>query len=247
MSAQQPTLILGATSGIAVALARQLAARSQPLYLAARKPEQLEELAEELRRDHQALDVHALAFDALDFAGHRDFYAKLDPAPQVVVVAFGVLGQQEQGQADWDKAQQVLATNFLGAASILELAAADMERRGGGTLVGISSVAGERGRASNYIYGSSKAALTAYMDGMRHRLWSKGVQVLVVKPGFVATRMTSGMDLPAALTAQPEGVAASVVRAMDSGADEVYAKGVWRWIMALVRLLPRPLFHRTSL
>jgi decaprenylphospho-beta-D-erythro-pentofuranosid-2-ulose 2-reductase len=140
-----------------------------------------------------------------------------------------------------------MRANFEGPASILAHLANAMEARGSGTLVGISSVAGERGRASNYVYGSAKAGFTAFLSGLRNRLAKKGVHVVTVLPGFVATAMTEGMDLPARLTAQPEEVGAAVVEAVQKGANVIYVRPIWRIVMAVIRNIPEPIFKKTSI
>ena len=138
----------------------------------------------------------------------------------------------------------MLDTNYVAPALLLGEIANRMEQRGTGTIVGISSVAGERGRASNYVYGSSKAGFTAFLSGLRARLQRRGVRVITVKPGFVATRMTAGIKLPEMLTAQPEEVAASLDRAMRRQRDVIYVRRIWVIIMALIRAMPESLAKR---
>ena len=167
--------------------------------------------------------------------------------PDTVICVAGLMTAQDQAERDFGAAELMMRTNYLGPVSILGEAANRMEARGSGTIIGISSVAGERGRASNYIYGSSKAGLTAFLSGLRNRLARKGVHVITIKPGFVATRMTEGMKLPAALTAQPAEVAAAILRAAQRGKDVVYTRPIWRLILWVISLLPEPVFKRTRL
>ena len=134
--------------------------------------------------------------------------------------------------------------NFTGAVSILNIAANDMVEKKSGTIVGISSVAGERGRMSNYIYGSAKAGFTAYLSGLRNRLQKVGVHVLTVKPGFVQTKMTEGLPLPKPLTALPEQVAKGIIKAVKKGTNEVYILGIWRLIMLIIRTIPEFVFKK---
>jgi short-subunit dehydrogenase len=141
----------------------------------------------------------------------------------------------------------VIRSNFEGPAMALAELANRFEARGSGVLVGISSVAGERGRASNYVYGAAKAGFTAYLSGLRNRLAKRGVHVVTVLPGFVATRMTEGMDLPARLTAQPGEVAEAVLRAVERRRDVIYVRPVWRVVMGIIRAMPEPVFKRTTL
>lgn len=240
-------LILGANSDIALALARELAHRDRAeLVLASRDADRLERAAASLRCDVE-VPVTTAVFDALDFAGHQAFYASLDPAPDVVVLAFGLLGDQKASEADFTAAKAVLDTNLTGAVSILEIVAADFARRGHGTIVGLSSPAGERGRKSNYVYGAAKAGLTVFLSGLRHRLAKTGVRVVTVLPGWVKTRMTEHLPAPKALTAAPDRVARDIRQAILSGKPVLYTPWFWRPIMMLVRALPEKLFLKTNL
>lgn len=240
-------LILGARSDIARACAHRLAADGHAiLMLAARDPESLAVDAQDLRIRHQG-QVTTHAFDALDPDSFTTFLDGLGTLPDVVICAVGLLGEQAESAADPAVAARVMRTNFEGPALVLGLIATRMEARGRGTIVGISSVAGERGRASNYVYGAAKAGFTAFLSGLRNRLASRGVQVITVLPGFVATQMTAGMDLNPRLTAQPDEVAAAIARAMDRGRDVVWVRPVWRLIMAIIRALPEGVFKKTRL
>lgn len=240
-------LVLGGSSDIGLAVAEELARRhGARVTLASRNLQRLERLARDIELRHQ-VTAEALYFDARDFAAHEQFYRNLPAAPDVVLAAFGVMHEQQQAQQDFTLAREMIETNFTGLASILELVAADFESKGRGVIIGIASVAGLRGRRSNYLYGASKAGCIAYLAGLRHRLHGAGVQVLTVLPGFVHTRMTEGLDLPPSLTATPQQVASEVVRAMNKGQSVIYCKAVWRYIMWLIRLMPERLFVRTGL
>lgn len=238
--------ILGANSDIARAIAHQYARQGYSLYLAARKSERLEADLKDLKIRYGA-DARAIEFDATDYESHADFYASLDPQPEIVACVFGYLGEQVQAQQDWQEARRILDTNYTGAASILHHVALAMEKRGSGTIIGISSVAGDRGRGSNYLYGSAKAGFTALLSGLRNRLFAAGVHVLTVKPGFVQTAMTEGLDLPPLLTAQPEDVAKDVYRAARKNKNVVYTRWMWRYIMGIIRNIPEGIFKRLKL
>lgn len=241
-----PVLILGAASDIARATARAFAAKGHPIQLAARAPERLAADKADLETRYGVpVSLHAL--DALDIASHADFVAGLPDLPIVVVSAIGVLGDQAAIAPDPLAASPVLRSNFEGPASLLALLAQAMADRGTGTLVGIASVAGLRGRASNYIYGAAKAGFIAYLSGLRHRLAPTGVHVVTVLPGFVATKMTDAMDLPRALTASPEEVARAIVAAVERRRNVIYVRRIWWPIMAIIRALPEPIFKKTSL
>jgi short-subunit dehydrogenase len=239
-------LILGATSDIAAATARAFAAEGHSLCLAARREEPLAALAADLRLRYN-VDVQTRPFDALLFAHHAPFFEDLDPRPDIAVVAFGYLGDELRARRDPEEAERILRTNFTGAASILDVVAGHFEAHGGGSIVGISSVAGDRGRKSNYHYGSAKAGLTTYLAGLRHRLAGSGVHVMTVKPGFVRTRMTEGLALPGALTAEPEQVARDILKGLKRKRRTIYTLWMWRYVMWVIRLLPEPLFLRTNL
>lgn len=186
-------------------------------------------------------------FDALDIASHDRFVDTLPQLPEVSVCAVGYMGEQAENEQDVQIASHVMRTNYEGPASILSVLANRFEERGSGTLVGISSVAGERGRATNYVYGSAKAGFTAFLSGLRNRLAKKGVHVVTVLPGFVWTRMTAGMDLPAKLTAEPDDAAAAVGGAVARKKDVIYVRPVWWVIMMIIRNIPELVFKRMDL
>jgi decaprenylphospho-beta-D-erythro-pentofuranosid-2-ulose 2-reductase len=239
-------LILGATSDIARAIARRYAEAGRPLLLAARDPARLAADAADLSLRH-GVPVGTYAFDILDTDGHEAFLDALPALPRTVVCVVGLLGSQPEAERDFAAADRVLRTNLSGPVSILGAVANRMQERGSGTIVGISSVAGDRGRASNYVYGAAKAGFTAFLSGLRNRLAKRGVHVVTVKPGFVRTRMTEGMKLPGALTAQPDEVAKAVLAAEARGRDVVYVRPAWRAIMAVIRALPEGVFKKTSI
>ncbi len=236
-------LIIGAQSDIAKAVARKYAANGYDLFLAARKVDELKEFADDLTiRTQQKITCFEL--DILDYASHKKFYHALQEKPTGVITTVGYLGDQKEAQSSFSEAQKIVDTNYTGLVSLLNIIADDFEQRKAGFIVGISSVAGDRGRASNYVYGSAKAAFTAYLSGLRNRLHESGVHVLTVKPGFVATKMTAGMDLPARLTAQPDEVAEDIYNAQQKGKDVLYTKWMWKWVMLVITSIPEWKFKR---
>lgn len=239
-------LIIGAKSDIAKATARKYAENGFNLYLAARDVDELQELASDIYTRTQK-DVQCFSLDILDYSSHQAFYDSLPEKPQGVISAVGYLGEQGKAQSELEEANLILNTNYTGVVSIFNIIANDFEQRRSGFIIGISSVAGERGRKSNYIYGSAKAALTCYLSGLRNRLHESNVQVLTVKPGFVATKMTEGMDLPEKLTAQPEAVAEDIYQAQKKGKSVLYTKWIWRWIMLIIRTIPEWKFKGMSI
>lgn len=239
-------LIIGAKSDIAKALARKYAENGYDLYLAARKSNELEEFSNDINIRTQRT-VKCVELDILDYASHQHFYNALEEKPLGVISAVGYLGDQTKAQNEFSEVQKIIDTNYTGVVSLLNIIADDFEERKNGFIVGISSVAGDRGRKSNYFYGSAKAALTAYLSGLRNRLYESQVHVMTVKPGFVATKMTEGMDLPEKLIAQPENVAQDIYQAQQKGKDLLYTKWIWRWIMLIIKAIPEWKFKGMNL
>ncbi len=239
-------LILGATSDMAQAMAKKYAAEGWSLTLAALESELLDPIAGDLRV-RSGTDVQALAFDATDFSNHRDFYESLETKPDAVICVFGYMGDQILACTDFDEARRIIDINYTGAVSILNVVVEAFEKRGSGSIAGISSVAGDRGRQSNYIYGSAKAGFTAYLSGLRNRLAKSGVHVMTVKPGFCRTKMTENLELPAALTATPEQVAHAVFQGLEKRRNTVYTLWMWRWIMLVIRHIPEVVFKRMGM
>ena len=239
-------LILGAGSDIAVAVARKFAAAGYDMQLAARHPDKLTPLKSDLSiRFSVTSTLHA--FDADMPEQHAAFFDSLPVKPAITICVFGYLGDQQKAETDWKECQRIITVNYTGAVSILNLAAEYYAAQGKGSIVGISSVAGERGRMSNYFYGSAKAGFTAYLSGLRNRLFHCGVHVLSVQPGFVYTRMTEGMPLPKLLTATPELVAQTVYKATLAKKNVIFVKGMWRWIMLIIRNIPESIFKKMKL
>lgn len=239
-------LIIGAKSDIAKAVAREYAKHGYDLYLAARKSDNLKEFAKDIAIRTQRT-AKLVELDVLDYDSHQAFYDSLEEKPLGVVSAAGYLGDQEKAQSDFNETDKIINTNYTGVVSLFNIIADDFEKRRSGFIVGISSVAGDRGRKSNYIYGSAKAAFTAYLSGLRNRLYGAQVNVLTVNPGFVATKMTEGMDLPEKLTAQPEKVAEDIYRAQQGSKNVLYTKWIWRWVMLIIRNIPEFQFKKMSI
>lgn len=239
-------LVLGARSDIAQAAAYEFARGGFDVILAARDSASLDPVRSDLEIRH-GVKAYTVEFDAADFGAHERFYADLPAKPDVSLYAIGYLGEQKKAETDWPEAEKIITSNYVGAASILSVVANDLEERKEGAIIGISSVAGERGRQSNYIYGSAKAGFTAFLAGMRHRLAAANVQVITVKPGFVATKMTAGMDLPERLTAKPSDLGAAIFRAYLKRKHTIYFLPSWRLIMLAIRNVPESIFVRSKL
>jgi decaprenylphospho-beta-D-erythro-pentofuranosid-2-ulose 2-reductase len=241
LSAATPTatprriLVLGATSGIAEACIRLWADRGDSLYLVGRNADRVNVVAADARTRGAAYVGTAVA-NLDDTNGHAELLAHavnglggLD----IAFVALGVLGEQPRAEKDFGHAAQIIHTNYTA-------------QRHAGTLAVLSSVAGERGRKSNYVYGSSKAGLTTFVDGLRNRIDREGVKVMTIKPGPVRTAMTEHLAGKMKL-ADVDDVAASLVKAIDAGTDVVYVPGIWRVIMAVIRAIPEFLFKKLNL
>ena len=237
-------LILGATSGIAQSLAREFARHGFELVLAARDLEELEIISADARVRSGA-NCEIVNFSATNFDSHPQFWQNCG-ALDGVVCCFGVMHAQSDAERDWKLTREMIEVNYSATVSVLNLAANDFEARGRGFIGIISSVAGDRGQRRNYIYGSTKAAVSTYAEGLNKRLFASGVSVTTIKPGPVDTGMTFGLDkLP--LLVSPEKVASDIYRGLRRKADVVYTPAPWRFIMAIMCALPSWLWKRTKL
>ncbi len=241
-------LILGATSAIAIAVARKLAAAGASFYLVGRSEAKLEAVASDLEtRGAKAVLVHVMDLDdtrkhprvlasAAESLGHIDF----------ALIAHGILGNQDAAQDDYAVTEKILVTNFFSAVSLSTWLANYFEPRKDGVLAVISSVAGDRGRKSNYIYGTSKGALNIFLDGLRNRVDRAGVHVLTIRPGFVSTPMTAHLKQNA-LFAHPNKIADGILHAIAVRKDVVYLPKIWRPIMFLIRNIPEGIFKKMNM
>lgn len=240
-----PTLLIGATSAIGEQLARHLAVARVPLYLTARNRSRVETIAADLMvRGSPKVITEEL--DITDTPGLLGLVPRASAALGglgCIIFVAGQLPDQELVNANPDNLRATLEINAISAMLVLNEAANFFEYQGHGQLVAIGSVAGDRGRATNYAYGAAKGALEIFLSGLRQRLHQSGVQVLLVKPGFVDTPMTAAFK-KGLLWASPERVATDIVHAMDRGKAVIYTPGWWRWIMLVIRLFPESLFVR---
>ena len=245
----QNILIVGATSGIAEALARRYAAEGAKLFLVGRNLEKLQTIASDLLA-RGAMGVQVFVMDA----NNSDLISAMTDSAwatfgsiDVAVVAHGTLPDQQRAEIDIPYAIAELRTNAESVIACLIALAEKFEIQGSGVIAVIGSVAGDRGRASNYLYGAAKAALDTFASGLRVRLFKNGVHVLVVKPGFVATAMTVDLDLPARLTATPETVSLDILRAIIKRKNVLYTPWFWSLIMLIIRWIPMVIFKRMKL
>jgi decaprenylphospho-beta-D-erythro-pentofuranosid-2-ulose 2-reductase len=242
----ETVLILGATSDIGIAIAKKFAAENYNIQLAARKPGQLEPVKSDIEIRYKVeCTIHE--FDALQFHTHPAFFERLNPKPDVTISIFGTMYEEDDAFDEWDLTQMMIDVNYTGVVSILNLAAKYYTSRKKGTIIGISSVAGDRGRARKLIYGSSKAALSAYLGGLRNKCFKDNVHVMTVKPGFVYTRMTENIPLPKPLTSTPDEVAAIVYNGFVKKKNTIYVKWFWRYIMLIIKNIPEFQFKKMKL
>jgi len=245
----QSVLVLGGGSDIALATVHRLVERrARTVVLAAHHPDRLVDAADALRAagattvevvpfDADATDTHsALVDDLFDRFGDFD----------VVLVAFGVLGDQARAEQDVAAALEIARVNYLGTVSVAVPVAHRLRAQGHGTIVALSSVAGERVRRSNFVYGSSKAGMDGFLQGLGDSLVGSGVKVLVVRPGFVRSKMTEGMD-EAPLSTTPDAVADAIVTGLARGSETVWVPGALRYVMMVLRHVPRPIFRKLPL
>ena len=243
-----PVLILGATSAIARKTAFAFAARGCSLYLAARHEEELARISKDIFIRYGVSVRHA-GFEIDDIDGHKSFFTSVVNETgnlSGVLFAIGELGNHDLATRDFKEAGKIIHRNLTGAISILSLCADHLAQSGQGFIIGIGSVAGDRGRQSNFLYGAAKGGFSLYLQGLRNHLHPKGVRVITIKPGFVDTAMTYGMK-GLFLVASPDYVGNHIVKALDKSADILYIPWFWRYIMLIIRSIPEPLFKRLKL
>lgn len=242
-------LIIGATSAIATACARLWAAQGSEFFLVARNNEKLGQVAADLRaRGAMTITLHSM--EATDLTAHADMLDSCLNALQqidIALIAHGTLPDQRSCEEDVGVALQEFANNGTSVIALLTRMANQFESQRCGTLAVISSVAGDRGRPSNYLYGSAKAAVSTFCEGLRARLFKVDVHVIDIKPGLIDTPMTQGLPLPAALVAKPEQVAQRIVNGIERKVSILYAPGFWALIMLIIRSMPQAVFKRLSL
>jgi len=239
-------LILGGNSDVGKSLAKDFGKMGSNLILTSRKNGQLDSFKSDLEIRYE-IDCDVELFDVLDFKSHRSFYKNLKTNPNIVITCIGYLDVQLKSQNDFQESLMSIQSNFTGLVSVLNIISNDFEKRGEGVIIGLSSVAGDRGRGSNYIYGSSKSAFTNYLSGLRNRLYNSGVSVITIKPGFIKTKMTSHLNLPNNLTASPNKISKDIIYSIKKRRNITYTKWFWKWIMLLIKLIPEALFKRLNI
>ena len=243
---KKSVLILGSLSDIAKSVARKFGENGYNLFLAARNIEELKIQSTDFKIRYD-VNINTYEFDILKTETHEDFIKNLQEIPSIVICAVGFMGEQKENEKKTELRNKVLRTNYEGPVNILSDFANIYEDQGNGAIVGISSVAGERGRSSNYIYGSAKAGFTAFLSGLRNRLAKKNVHVLTVIPGTVHTKMTFGLKLPKFFTSSPDQVAEDIFVAVKKKKNIIYTMGVWKLIMLIIKCIPEEIFKKKSL
>ena len=241
-------LLIGATSAIVEAVGRHFANDGDSIFLLGRSPQHMKQVAEDYRL-RGAVSVCTESFDALNYERHAPLIERAIDALgglDVALIGYGTLPDQAAAEASSDVARQALEVNCMSVISLMTHLANLFEEQESGTLAVISSVAGDRGRRSNYVYGTAKGAVSVFAAGLRARLAHKHVNLVTIKPGFVDTPMTAAFE-KGPLWSSPEKVALSIYKAILRGSNQIYTPWFWRWIMAAVRAIPESIFKRLPL
>ncbi|MDD3877687.1 MAG: SDR family oxidoreductase [Bacteroidales bacterium] len=239
-------LILGSNSDVGQATAYAFAKNGYDIILATR---QISDYQKRLAADIALCNnvrTENVVFDGASHSNHKAFYESLSQKPDVVVSVFGYLGNHEKALTVFNETYTILDANLIGHISVLNIIADDMTKKRSGVIIGVSSVAGDRGRKSNYIYGCAKAGFTQYLSGLRGRMLEYNVHVISVIPGFINSKMIKGLKTPEKLTAQPEQVAKSIWRAFRKKKNVIYVLGLWRLIMFIIKMIPESIFKKLN-
>lgn len=240
-------LILGSNSDLGQALAYVFADKGHNIILASRK---INDYQKRLKSDLEIrynVNVSNLLFNGNNFNEHIDIIDNFEELPEVVISVFGYLGDQELAIKNFEETYNIISSNYTGHVSFLNYYVQKLKPSKRGTIIGISSVAGERGRQSNYIYGSAKAAFTTYLSGLRNELSKHNIHVLTVKPGFMNTKMIKNIETPKFLTAQPQKAASLIFKAYKKQKNTIYILPIWRVIMLVIKTIPEFIFKKLNL
>jgi len=244
MSKNKTILIIGAKSDIALAVAHKFASEGYNLQLAARNSSELDIVSKDLQIRYE-VDISTYELDILKYESFPSLIDSLNTLPDIALCAVGILGNQKDDEQSILNSLLVMRTNYEGPSLLLGEIANHFEKRGAGSIIGISSVAGNRGRGSNYIYGSAKGGFTSFLSGLRSRLYKSNVNVLTVLPGFVETKMTKNLPLPAIITSNPKKVANCIHQ--NRGFSKIIYIRPWRIIMLIINLIPEKLFKKMTI
>lgn len=239
-------LILGSNADIGQALAYSFASHGYSIILASRNIDDYQiRLKQDISIRHNVA-VHVVAFNGSIYDAHEDFLHSLPVLPDILIAVFGYLGNQALALKDFDETYKIISSNYIGQVSLINKFVQLVKDKKAATIIGISSVAGERGRKSNYIYGSSKAAFTTYLSGLRNDLFIHNIHVMTVIPGFVKTKMLGNLTTPKILTSSPENAAESVFKGFKKKKNVIYIYSVWKYIMFMIKSIPEFLFKRLN-
>ena len=242
---KKTVLILGGNSDVGKSISRDFSKLGSNIILTSRKKGQLDSFKSDLEIRY-SIKCDLEFFDVLDFNTHESFYISLKEKPDIVISCIGYLDNQEKSENSFEESLKSIQTNFTGLVSILNIVSNDFENRKSGIIIGISSVAGDRGRGSNYIYGCSKSGFTSYLSGLRNRLFNSGVKVITVKPGFIKSKMTNHLDLPKILTATSNKISFDIIKSIKKNKNVVYTKWFWMWIMIIIESIPEFIFKKSK-
>jgi hypothetical protein len=239
--------IFGASSEVGMELGQVFAKAGFNLMLVSRRCERLLPLKKDIELRYK-VRVSLIELDVLEISAVDQFFREYEEGfPVVSCICFGYLGNESEARTNFDEFQRILQVNYFCAAYISNCVGRIYHGRGGGCLIGFSSVAGDRGRGSNYMYGSAKAGFSTFLSGLRNHLSGRNVHVMTVKPGFIDTKMTAHLTLPKTLTLSAQEVAMRVFKAYKRKNDVVYIGWYWRYIMFVIRSIPERIFKKLSL
>jgi decaprenylphospho-beta-D-erythro-pentofuranosid-2-ulose 2-reductase len=236
-------LVIGASSDIGKYISLELAKKKFNLYLTGRNLNILEDLKKSILELYN-IEIEIFLLNMLDFASHEKFYSSIQIKPKLVISAVGYYEDQNKAREDFNEAYKTVSVNYLGLMNLINIISLDFEKRGFGNISVISSVAGIRGRQLNYIYGSAKAGIRIYLQGLRNKLHSKNITITTILLGPVYTKMSSGHKLMPVLTLKPEIAAKKILEASLDGKNETYISWIWRFIMLIIQLIPEFIFKR---
>lgn len=241
-------LILGSGSDIGKALAFKFAEYSYDIILASKEVNDTQKEMKNQIESKFSVDVNCLSFNGIDYQSHDKWGQSFKEIPDVIISVFGYLGDQKASMDSFEESHKVIDSNYTGHVSLLNLFSQKMvENKQRGTVIGVSSVAGERGRQSNFIYGSAKAGFTAYLSGLRNYLFPMGIHVMTVKPGFVKTKMIKDLETPGILTCSTTMLSQAVYKGYVKRKNVVYVLPIWSVIMTVIKSIPESLFKRLKL
>jgi decaprenylphospho-beta-D-erythro-pentofuranosid-2-ulose 2-reductase len=239
-------LIIGATSEIGIETAKQFASNGYDLHLVARNREKLNLAYSELEFISKN-NINFYEFDILNTESHKEFIESFDVFPNITLCFVGIMGDQKKNENNSEDRIMVMKTNFVGPVNFLSEVANRYEKKKSGTIVGVSSVAGERGRSTNYFYGASKSGMTTFLSGLRNRLSKYNVNIITVLPGPVFTKMNKNKNLPKFLTANTYHVAKDIFKAVTKKKDVIYSFKIWRYVMIFIKLIPESIFKKMKI